>query len=217
MSNKAMPYASATPYIEAPQRDHILSSNHPFACLPEGWKTEVDPTDGRIFYYNISSGERSWRHPSAPPEDEYNNSGTKNSIFGRNSLFGRNSRFKSSQQEQQQQQQQQQLPPPPQSASPAGMWNEHPSHATRRPENHQCDAVVALCLFPPLGILALYHSIQVDRCWQQGLYGDSVNHARQAPKYAGFGIFVGIVFWIYVIFFRDEPFRWPDWNFDWGN
>jgi hypothetical protein len=24
----------------------------------------------------------------------------------------------------------------------------------------------------------LYHSIQVDRCWQQRFYGDSVNHTH---------------------------------------
>jgi hypothetical protein len=202
--SKEMPFASATPYTEAPQRDHILSSNHPFACLPEGWTTAVDPSDGRIFYYNNTSGERSWRHPSAPPEDQYNSStNTKtNENMGKNTRFGNH---------------QQAFPPQPPNASPGGMWNEQPSDATGRPDNHQCDAFVALCFCPPVGILALYHSIQVDRCWHQGLYGDSVNHARQAPKFAWFGILVGSIFWIYWIFFRENDFEWPDWDFDWGD
>jgi hypothetical protein len=204
--SQAMPVASATPYTEAPQRDHVLSSDHPFACLPEGWTTAVDPADGRIFYYNSSSGERSWRHPSAPPEGEHNDSSTKT-----NSILRKNTRFSNPLQEQQQ------LPPLPPNASLGGMYDEHPSHATGRPDNHQCDAFAALCFCPPVGILAMYHSIQVDRCWHQGLYGDSVNHARQAPKFAWFGILVGSVFWIYWIFFRENDFDWPDWDFDWGN
>jgi hypothetical protein len=204
--SQEMPFASATPYTAAPPRDKILSSNNPFACLPEGWTTAVDPTDGRIFYYNNSSGERSWRHPSAPPEDHYNSSSTK-----MNTNMCENTRFSNPQQEQQQQ-----LPPPP-NVSSGGMWNEHPSHATRRPDNHQCDAFAALCFCPPVGIIALYHSIQVDRCWHQGLYGESVNHARQAPKFACFGIFVGIIFWVYWIFFHEGDFKWPDWDFDWGD
>jgi hypothetical protein len=211
--SQEMPIASATPYTEAPQQDHILGSDHPFACLPEGWTTAVDPTDGRIFYYNTSSGERSWRHPSAPPEEDDNkNSDTKTkSIFGRNSILRKNTRFSNPLQGQQQ------LPPLPPNASPGGMYDEHPSHATGRPDNHQCDAFAALCFCPPIGTLALYHSIQVDRKWQQGLYGDSVNHARQAPKFAWFGILVGTIFWIYWIFFRENDFDWPDWDFDWGN
>jgi hypothetical protein len=198
-----MPMESATPYTAAPSRDHILSSNHPFACLPEGWTTAVDPNDGRIFYYNNSTGERSFRHPSAPSEDQYNNSSTKTSAnMDKKTRFGITQEF----------------PSPPPDASPGGVWNEDPSHATRRPDNHQCYAFAALCFCPLVGTLALYHSIQVDRCWEQGRYGDAVNHARQAPKYAWFGIFIGIIFWIftiYWIFFYGNDYEWPDWDFDW--
>jgi len=95
---------------------------------------------------------------------------------------------------------------------------EHPSRAAHRPDNHQCNAFCSLCLCPPVGIIALYHSISVDRCWNQGLYGDSVNHARQAPKYACLGNVVGIGFWIYWLFFREgSEFEWPDFDFDWGD
>ena len=98
------------------------------------------------------------------------------------------------------------------------MQEEHPSHAARRPDNHQCDAFCSLCLCPPIGIIAMYHSISVDRCWKQGLYGDSVNHARQAPKYACLGNVIGIGFWIYWLLFREgSDFEWPDFDFDWGD
>jgi hypothetical protein len=203
--SQAMPmHTSATPYSAAPPppSDKILSSSHPFACLPQGWTTAVDPTDGHIYYHNNSTGQSSVRHPSAPPQDHSNNSSTNmNKNMGSNRNNNRNL-----------QQQHQQQMPPPQHASPDGVWNEHPSHATRRPDNHQCDAFLALCLCPPVGILALYHSIQVDRCWQQGLYGDAVNHARQAPKYAWLGTLIGGIFWIYWLFFRDNDWEWPDWG-----
>jgi hypothetical protein len=28
---------------------------------------------------------------------------------------------------------------------------------------------------------------------------------------------VGSIFWIYWIFFRENDFEWPDWDFDWGD
>lgn len=89
---------------------------------------------------------------------------------------------------------------------------ENPFHATRKPDTHECNAVVALILFPPLGLLAIYHSLSVNPAWESGRYGDAVTHSRQAPKYASFATCVGIGFWIWYFFFRGG-FDWPDWNF----
>lgn len=93
----------------------------------------------------------------------------------------------------------------------------------RPPDNHQCAAFCSLLLCPPIGALALYHSIQVDRCWKQGLRGDATNHARQAPQYACMGNTLGIVFWLFILwrrndgeaFFEDWRRYWDD--LDWGN
>jgi curved DNA-binding protein CbpA len=143
----------------------------------EAWTTAVDPSTGRIYYYNSSTGERSWQKSLPPPGNE--------------SL--------------------------PHTLSDADYRNmqEHPAHAKNRPDNHQCYAFCALLLCPPIGVLAMYHSIFADRCWSQGLYGESVSHARQAPKYACLGTVVGMVLWIHFLFFREpRVFEWPD--FDWG-
>ena len=97
---------------------------------------------------------------------------------------------------------------------------DNPLYASRRPDTHECNSFVALCLFPPLGIIAIYHTCSVNRAWNHGRYGDAVHHARQAPKYATLAIVVGIVFWIYWIFFREEGggrWEWPKWEAPWGD
>ena len=85
------------------------------------------------------------------------------------------------------------------------LYLDTPLNATRRPSSHQCKAVVALLLFPPLGLCALMHSCLVDRCWNSGRYGDAVNHSRQAHAYANFSNFVGVILWIWLLFFREGP------------
>jgi hypothetical protein len=95
-------------------------------------------------------------------------------------------------------------------------YHDTPFSASRRPENHQCYAVTALILCFPLGVCAVLQSIMVDRAWEQGKYGDAVNHSRQASNYACFGTFVGVCFWIYWLLFHEgnQLFKWPDFNFD---
>ncbi|KAL7561967.1 hypothetical protein ACA910_022522 [Epithemia clementina (nom. ined.)] len=38
------------------------------AMLPDGWATSSDPSSGRVFYYNVETGETSWDPPTQPPE-----------------------------------------------------------------------------------------------------------------------------------------------------
>lgn len=92
------------------------------------------------------------------------------------------------------------------------------------PDNHQCTAFCSLLLCPPIGALAVYHSIQVDRCWKQGLRADAINHAQQAPQYSCMGNMVGIAFWLFILwrrnndggeFFDDWRRYWDD--LEWGN
>jgi len=207
MSSSAKPiYATAYTEAPSPPSDKILSASHPFACLPAGWTTAVDPSDGRIYYYNCQSGHSTWRHPSAPPQDDPKRNNSEASSGGGKANTNTNNNTTRDGKQQ------------PltftSTAAPAGLYNENPAHATRRPDNHQCNAVVALVLCPPIGVLAIYHSCSVDSCWNSGLYGEAVNHARQAPKYACLGTFVGVCFWVYYIFFREGKFDWPDFNFD---
>jgi len=176
--------------------------SNPYMNLPEGWTTAVNPEDGRIYYWQPSTGETSWVHPEAPTSEHKNSCWN---LFPWMSWWTTRSRRN---------RRGTPMLPPPRSymSSP---YAEDPAYAGRRPDNHQCNAVVCLIMCPPIGLLALYHSIQVDRCWSQGLYSDAVVHARQVPSYSCFGIVVGLLFWMWFFLFREEAgFEWPDWKFD---
>jgi Interferon-induced transmembrane protein len=96
--------------------------------------------------------------------------------------------------------------------------NENPMDANRCPDNHECYAFVALLLFAPIGLLACFHALQVNRKWNAGRYSDALHHARQAPRYAGLSVFCGGLLWIYILTIREETrvvdWKWPDWKFD---
>lgn len=177
-------------------------SSSPFASVPPGWTTEVDTRDGRLFYYNAATGAATWTHPHAPPSNDQPDNG---------STPARNSGTRDGPQ------------PPPfdyvstpqqQGYHAAGRGEENPYIASRRPDNHQCSALAALLLCPPLGVFAMYHSIRVDQCWKTGQYSDSVIHARQAPQFGSWGIMLGGIFWICWFFFRRGrgEWEWPEWN-----
>ena len=181
---------------------------NPFATLPAGWTTEADPNDGRIFYWHAASGTSSWTHPNAaisvssnitsrdqgsrprsPDESSFHYVPAPNSSFPRTQAGTA-------------------APLPPLPA-------ENPYMASRRPDNHQCGAIAALILCPPLGIFALYHSIRVDQCWKAGQYSDAFVHSRQSPQFSSWGMMIGIIFWICWFFFRRGrgEWEWPDWKF----
>jgi hypothetical protein len=157
----------------APPPPPASSAGHPFGSLPAGWTTVCDPRDGRLYYWNANTGQTSWTHPYAStplPHQADTRAG-----LGFFSIFDqrRPSFFR--------QRQQELLPPSDDQV-------ENPLHASRRPDSHECYAFTALILCAPIGIIACYHSIQVNRKWGHGRYGEAVNHARQAPKYAFFGV-----------------------------
>jgi hypothetical protein len=183
--------------------------NSPYETLPPGWSVVTSSSDGRIYYWEKGTGRTSWTHPLAadmppsaartlgqlspppPPEPTRTHYPRQQQRSGGWSPwgFGNNDMTRSE-------------------------WHDTPLNATRRPENHQCYAICSLFLFFPLGLCACMHSFQVDRSWQQGRFGDAVNHSRQATNYACFGTFVGICIWIYLLVLRERRFEWPDWNFD---
>ena len=101
-------------------------------------------------------------------------------------------------------------------------------------------------LCPLLGIPACYHSIMVDRCWNQkqeaeknepsgaaapnvknsndkgywessqGYADQAHDHSKSAATYACYGNILGILFWVYMLFFAEGKDReWlKDWNID---
>ena len=183
----------------APPLEGSLTRN-PFSTLPPGWTTEADPKDGRLFYWHAATGTSCWTHPNADP---------KNRIPPRSPAQDDSSFHY--------------MPAPywtgtPSNAPPNATTtttttskavplpppSENPYMASRRPDNHQCGAIAALVLCPPLGIFALYHSMRVDACWKTGQYSDAVIHSRQSPQYSSWGIMIGIIFGFVGSFFVED-------------
>lgn len=198
---------------DARQQQQQQRKHRDYSVLPKGWITAIHPEDGRIYYYEKSTGTTSWVHPYASEavEDDPNAAST-----GVSSYFTRHfSRFYNSKRNKNNPNQ---SPNPPGVFLPPPPHQENPLYATSKPDTHECNSFMALLLCPPVGLLAMYHTLSVNWAWEEGRYGDSVNHARQAPKYASLAMCLGIVFWIWWFFFRrDSENNWFDFDFDFGN
>lgn len=162
--------------------------------LPEGWSAAVAP-DGRIYYFEQSTGTSSWTHPLAPkpppPPMDHVISPTMSSKSG--ILAARSMK-----------------------SQPSMTEHDNPFNASRHPDSHQCYAVIAVILFFPIGLCALIQSFNVDQAWGESRFGDAVNHSRQALLYARFSCALGAIFWIYWIFFSGPggfEFVWPRFDF----
>jgi hypothetical protein len=171
--------------------------NNQWEQLPPGWASAYSAPDGRIYYWEKSTGKTSWTHPMmititpppiaqkvefVPTMARTSQSGSTRDVWNASSNNG------------------------------AAAYHHHdtPLNASRRPDNHQCYAAAALILCFPVGFCAVYQSCMVDRSWSRGNYGDAVNHSRQASQYACFGNALGVSFWIWFLFF-DEMVRMADW------
>jgi hypothetical protein len=156
--------------------------------LPPGWASAYSQGDGRIYYWEKSTGRTSWTHPMMPADPAISQNvafvPTMTTTAAPRGLWD--------------------------GTSNRSHLYDTPLNATRRPTNHQCYAVAALILCFPIGLCAVYQSCMVDRCWSHGNYGNAVNHSRQASKYACFGTALGASFWIWFLFF-DELVRMADW------
>jgi len=171
-------------------------------ALPPGWKTAHRKSDGRIYYWQLSTGTTSWSHPSAilSPSERLQERPTATTNFltaigfikkpvlggttpgmvdgdGRRRTMG-------------------------------GVGSESPNTAYRHPDSHQCCACFSCLVFPPLGICAVVHSVLTGRRWSEGRYGESHEHSRQAYNYAWWAVavFLAIVLWQYLV----VDGNWPD-------
>lgn len=160
------------------------------ASLPPGWATAV-AQDGRIYYWEQSTGNATWNHPRVPPPppppvDHV----IAPSMSSRSGIMATRSM----------------------KSQPSLNEFDTPLNASRRPDSHQCYALVSLVLFFPVGLCALIQSMSVDDAWDNARYGDAVNHSRQALLYGRLACALGTVFWIYWIFFSGPGgfvFEWP--------
>ena len=166
------------------------------------WASAIDPVTRRMYYYNKQTGACSWELPSTAAA----NGNTRRTTSKNNSTcddFGYQEMDRTQDWQGRQQEQ-------------------DTSYYGRRIDSHQCESFVALVLCPPIGLIAMYHSIRADRYRRRGLYNEAFHHARQAPKYSCLAKVIGIGFWIYyyIVVVRENDIEWPDFDFDfgdWGN
>ncbi len=151
-------------------------------ALPHGWKVAHRDTDGRLYYWNMTTGQSSWSHPLAATTPS-NYHGSRSST-----LFPNTNPLSAADQADLERRQR---------------LMETPQNAHRRPDSHNCCAVFSCLVFPPLGIFALIHSMMTYRSWSNGRYGDSHDHSRQAYNFAWWAIAIFVAFLIYRFVWRD--------------
>lgn len=87
------------------------------------------------------------------------------------------------------------------------------------PSNHIVLAVISL-IFPPLGALALYHSLKVRPSWKEGHFADARHHSERACSFAWWGLISALCIFLFVCL-SDGDLN-VDWdrmkrNFSWDN
>eukprot|EP00429_Kryptoperidinium_foliaceum_P049536 CAMPEP_0176121394 /NCGR_PEP_ID=MMETSP0120_2-20121206/61101_1 /TAXON_ID=160619 /ORGANISM="Kryptoperidinium foliaceum, Strain CCMP 1326" /LENGTH=156 /DNA_ID=CAMNT_0017455935 /DNA_START=90 /DNA_END=557 /DNA_ORIENTATION=- len=149
--NAGQPMPIAQPVHEAgytstvPPPPPPADGSSQWSQLPPGWSTAISPHDGRIYYWEQATCRTSWTHPLASsqgPAREVPPPGP----LGRFGKFFGGSRNMT-------------MP-----LNPNDIYDT-PRNARSRPDNHQCHAVAALVLCPPVGVFAVFQSIMVDRSW----------------------------------------------------
>jgi hypothetical protein len=184
---------------EKQQYEYPLETSNELWSLPPGWIVERQESDGRLYYHDVATGRMSWVHPMAKEPNDEGKEPEPRSLWGR--LFGSSSA----------------------TAHPVGgptggrrtSLLDTPMNATRRPDSHQCCAFFSLIVCLPMGLCALIHSFKVDQAWKEGRYGDSLNHSRQSYNYACWGTVFGISL-LFIWWFSEHEFQFPDWDFDFG-
>eukprot|EP00547_Thalassionema_nitzschioides_P008287 CAMPEP_0194227268 /NCGR_PEP_ID=MMETSP0156-20130528/42772_1 /TAXON_ID=33649 /ORGANISM="Thalassionema nitzschioides, Strain L26-B" /LENGTH=342 /DNA_ID=CAMNT_0038959747 /DNA_START=138 /DNA_END=1166 /DNA_ORIENTATION=- len=191
--------------------------------LPRGWTTAKDPSSGSLYYCHTSTGQSSWHHPSwrnfinsnnnnttKKTQDNKNNNTKQNNNNNNNDNGGRRGGRKNMFDEGYNYQ------------AYNDKNNEYRNNNVK-PENHRCSTFLSLCLCPPIGIIAAYHSFMVDRCWNKSrilpkeqdykkwreLQDLAEQHSKSCAGYTCLGNTLGIIFWVYMIFIRKE-FEWAE-------
>ena len=87
------------------------------------------------------------------------------------------------------------------------------------PPAHQAFAAISL-VFPPLGAMALYHSLKVRPSWKEGRFADARHHSTQAYSFAWWGLLcAGCIILYFWLSDGDFDFDWEriKHNLPWDN
>lgn len=196
-------------------KNGIAIGNKLGANLPPNWSTAVSQDDGRVYYYNVETGDTTWTHPNyfsspVPPPPSDNGDDTERGIAGSPSAVTKapsmgdasgilNARSRDT-------------------VSNTGGSDFHPmvdkgdygmnDYNPNEPiDSHRFYAIVAFLLFFPLGIFAVCQSCNTVSKWKQQKYAEAHDKSQQVLLFSRISCVLGIAFWVYFLFFsRPGPF-----------
>jgi len=164
--------------------------------LPEGWSTAVSPIDGRVYYWNSTTGETSWKHPNAPGATAVPPPPTPDVIEAVPSIgdysgiiAARSTRDL-----------EEGSPHTNYSAmTEKGAFRDYdPNQAVIN--SYRCLSFFAFILFPPLGIIALCRSCCTRSKYHQGRYETAHEYSQQTLMFSRISIIMGVGLWGYLIY-----------------
>jgi len=184
--------------------------------LPSGWTTARRVSDGKIYYWEIGTGQTSWIHPmmgqklrmidsDAIPEDlSIVSSHVEEKPLGESSSPTRGVRW------------QEKAVGVDDEYENTGLFKAstsrkayldtpgNSSEAQMRPASHLCCAVVSLVMCPPLGVCAFFHSRMVKKSWREARYTEAFSHSTQSYNYSFFAIAVSVIVLTYLTIFQQS-------------
>ena len=190
--------------------------------LPSGWSTAVSPIDGRVYYWNSSTGATSWTHPNfpdsttipPPPPAKIETApslGDYSGIIAARSTmdFDKDIEVGSST-----------ITTKADYYAMAEKGGFHDFDPNEPINSHRFYSIVALILFFPLGIFALCQSCNTVSKWKQGRYAEAHDRSQQTLLFSHISCAVGFCFWMYLFFFSgpgpwglEWPVWWPHFDF----
>lgn len=174
--------------------------------LPEGWEEAVSPVDGRVYYYNAASGATSWTYPSnsEPVEDEVQTAPSYvptivPSIGDFSGILANRSTMTVSASKS--------MDPPAANDVETGIYTKMTDYDPAQPINtHRCYSVLALILFFPLGVFALFSSFSTVTKWHAGQYEKAHDCSQRTVLLSRISCIIGVLFWGYFTYcYLAEP------------
>lgn len=203
--------------------------------LPQGWEEAISPVDGRVYFFNPTTGATSWTHPSvqgatavaAPPVPPVpSNEGITNmpSLGDYSGIIANRSTMID-----------ERVVPSKStltaSEAPAtgdveeGLYTKLSDFDPAQPINsHRCYSVLAMILFFPLGVFAFCRSLSTVTKWHQGQYEAAHDRSQQTLVFSRISVVIGALFWGYFFYcyfagpgpYNFIPAEWyPDFHMKW--
>mmetsp|Transcript_25026 Transcript_25026/g.54874 ORF Transcript_25026/g.54874 Transcript_25026/m.54874 type:complete len:223 (+) Transcript_25026:95-763(+) len=175
--------------------------------LPEGWSTAVSPIDGRVYYWNSSTGATSWTHPNvtgstpipAPPTN--NGIDMVPSMGDFSGIIAARSTSVDDECEKDIEVGSSTLTSKTEYAAMTDKGDFHdydPNQATIR--THRWYSILAFILFFPLGMIALCRSCSTVSKYKQGRFETAHDHSQQTLLFSRISCIIGVFFWSYIAY-----------------